>query len=69
MQLIAAFLSTLSNTLAALTVEPLHVDELAELWEGPGPAAAELVRLEMEGAVEALPGGLYALAAPARGRG
>ena len=55
--------------LAALSVEPLHVDELAERWEGPGPAAAELVRLEMEGAVEALPGGLYALAAPARGRG
>ncbi|HVP39051.1 MAG TPA: DNA-processing protein DprA [Candidatus Saccharimonadales bacterium] len=46
--------------LEALRREALHVDDLAARWPGPGPVGAELVRLELDGRVEALGGGFYA---------
>ncbi len=43
-----------------LAVEPLQVDQIASRWAGPGQLGAELVRLELEGRIESLPGGFYA---------
>ncbi|MBI5835630.1 MAG: DNA-protecting protein DprA [Candidatus Eisenbacteria bacterium] len=48
--------------LRALRREPQHVDELANGGSSAGAVQAELVRLELEGRVEALGGGYYALA-------
>jgi DNA processing protein len=49
---------------ASLRVQPLHVDELAAVWAGPGRVEAELVRLELEGRIEALGQGFYAALRP-----
>ena len=45
---------------ALLDGRVLHRDEVQLLWEGPGDLAEEILRLELEGKVELLPGGFLA---------